>query len=171
VCWQIRAPTTTARMAGDEPSRTARVHPTRACALRLVRSLEPQASFPTCTAVAFVRKRCPPLWLHDCCWHSAATLHTPEYRDIRHWELSRRCPEQACTIRFAASSCRVDLPAASVPLGLRSTRTAMPPAENTYSEYSQRKFEVPYPTEAGVYRPPIFYLPRRHTRRRPLHGV
>ena len=30
---------------------------------------------------------------------------SPEYIDIRHRELSTACPEQACSTRFAASSC------------------------------------------------------------------
>ena len=44
---------------------------------------------------------------------------TPECRHIRHSELPKGCPEQACVTRFAASSCLVDLPAASIPIGLR----------------------------------------------------
>ena len=50
-------PAMTACMAGDEPSRTARVYPTHACAWHLVRSYEPRASFPTRAALGFVRKR------------------------------------------------------------------------------------------------------------------
>ena len=50
-------PAMTACMAGDEPSRTARVYPTHACAWRSVQLYEPRASFPTRAALGFVRKR------------------------------------------------------------------------------------------------------------------
>ena len=113
-------PAMTACMAGDEPGLRVPRGYTR-------RTLVPGAQCDRTNHAPRFRRAQPsvsfgndsPLLAAQLRWRSAATRGTPECRHIRHSELPKGCPEQACVTRLAASSCLVDLPAASIPIGLR----------------------------------------------------